>query len=229
MEPVRYPAGSNSMGLIASMLVPGAGRGPQWLRFLATAALHPLRFLRSLSTRRWSERSVILLVMQSLDNSLRLTVEEGRRGPRIRSRQGHGEAIPHWIPEGHEAARAAAEAMGGDPAASINESLLGIPITAHILGGAVIADTPERGVADADHRVFGHPGLHVIDGSAIGANLGANPSLTITAMAERALSMWPNRGDPDPRPQLGEAYRPVPRVLPRRPAVPADAPAAYRS
>ena len=87
-------------------------------------------------------------------------------------------------------------------------------MTAHILGGAPIGATAETGVIDAYHRVFGHPGLHVVDGAAVTANLGVNPSLTITAQAERAVSMWPNRGEPDPRPPLGEPYV---RVDPVRP------------
>jgi len=229
MEPVRYPAGSNSMALLSSILVGGSGKGPQWQRFLLAALRHPIRFVRSLSTRRWAERTIILLVMQSLDNSLRLSIEDGRLGPRIRSEPGHGEPNPAWLPEGHEAVKVAAGVMGGEPSASLNETVLGIPITAHILGGASIGDGPEHGVVDAYHRVFGHPGLHVVDGAAVGANLGANPSLTITALAERAMSMWPNKGADDPRPKLGDAYRPVGRIDPDHPAVPAGAPGAYRA
>jgi cholesterol oxidase len=103
-----------------------------------------------------------------------------------------------------------------------------IPMTAHILGGATIGDSPGTGVVDAYHRVFGCPGLHVVDGSAVPANLGVNPSLTITAMAERAMSLWPNLGDPDPRPALGSAYLRLGPIAPRFPAVPAHAPAALR-
>lgn len=228
IEPVRYPVGSNFMGLIASILVKGEGRLPQPLRFLVTAARHPITFLRSVSVRHWSQRSVILLVMQSIDNSLRLFTKRGLFGTRIASEQGHGRPNPTWLPVGHEAARAAAAAVGGYPAASLNESLLGIPMTAHILGGAAIGNSPEQGVIDPYHRVYGHPGLYITDGAAVSANLGSNPSLTITALAERAASMWPNRGDPDPRPPLGQAYRPVAPVRPRRPAVPAGAPAALR-
>lgn len=228
IEPVRYPAGSNVMGLLASILVKGEGRLPQPLRFLATAVRHPLDFARSLSVYHWSERAVILLVMQSIDNSLRLSAKKGAFGIRIASEQGHGRPNPTWLPVGHEAARAAAEALDGIPQASINESLLGIPMTAHILGGAAIGDGPETGVIDPYHRVYGHPGLYVTDGASISANLGSNPSLTITALAERAASMWPNQGDPDPRPAPGEPYRPVEPVAPRNPAVPAGAPAALR-
>jgi cholesterol oxidase len=108
---------------------------------------------------------------------------------------------------------------------SINEVLLDIPITAHLLGGACIGDSPETGVIDAYHRVYGHEGLHVIDGSTVTANLGANPSLTITAMAERSLSLWPNKGEDDQRPPLGAAYRRLEPVAPIRPVVPAGAPA----
>ena len=103
-----------------------------------------------------------------------------------------------------------------------------MPMTAHILGGAAIGATAEDGVVDAYHRVFGHPGLHVVDGAAVTANLGVNPSLTIAAQAERAMAFWPNRGEEDPRPPLGDPYARVDPVPPRSPAVPADAPAALR-
>jgi cholesterol oxidase len=101
-------------------------------------------------------------------------------------------------------------------------------MTAHILGGCVIGESPDTGVVDPYHRLFGYPGLHVVDGSAVSANLGANPSLTITAQAERAMALWPNKGEPDPRPPLGAAYRPIHSVPPHWPAVPADAPATLR-
>jgi cholesterol oxidase len=228
VEPVRYPPGSNFMGLIASILVKGEGRLPQPLRFVAAALRHPIEFLRSLSVRHWSEKSVILLVMQSIDNSLRLFIKKGLFGTRIASTQGHGQPNPTWLPVAHEAARAAAEALDGMPAASINESLLGIPMTAHILGGATIGAGPERGVIDPYHRLHGHPALFVVDGAAVSANLGSNPSLTITALAERAAAMWPNKGDADPRPAPGEPYRPVAPVPPVRPAVPPGAPAELR-
>jgi cholesterol oxidase len=93
-------------------------------------------------------------------------------------------------------------------------------MTAHFIGGAVIGRDPQHGVVDGWHRVFGHPGLHVVDGAAVSANLGANPSLTITAQAERAMAFWPNKGEPDPRPPLGAAYRPIEPVPAMAPAVP---------
>jgi len=209
IEPVRYPKGSNLMGLLGTVLTDGGPGMARQIRFLRTIVRHPVDFLRSLSVRRWSERTVILLVMQSYDNSLRLFLKRGWFGWRLASEHGHGVPSPTHIPIANEAARVAAEAMDGIAGSAVNEVLLDIPTTAHILGGACIGDTEVDGVIDAYHRVFGHDGLHVIDGAAVGANLGANPSLTITAMAERAVAMWPNKGDPDPRPALGEAYRPV--------------------
>jgi cholesterol oxidase len=103
-----------------------------------------------------------------------------------------------------------------------------IPMTAHILGGVTIGDSPATGVVDPYQRVYGYPGLHVVDGSVIPANLGVNPSLTITALAERALALWPNKGEADPRPAPGAPYARVEPVPPRSPAVPAHAPAALR-
>jgi cholesterol oxidase len=179
--------------------------------------------------RRWSQRTVIALVMQSLDNSLTLRYRRswyGRR--RLVATPGHGAPNPSWIPEGNQAVRLLAEELGGVPGNSISE-VFDTPVTAHILGGAAIGADPSRGVVDAYHRVFGHDGLHVVDGAAVSANLGVNPALTITAQAERALSFWPNRGEPDPRPPLGESYRRIEPVAPHRPVVPAGAPAALRS
>ena len=116
--------------------------------------------------------------------------------------------------------------MGGDAFGSVNEALLDIPVTAHILGGCAIGADPQHGVIDPYQRLYGHPGLHVADGSAVSANLGVNPSLTITAQTERAMALWPNKDDADPRPPLGAPYRSVGAVSPRSPVVPADAPAA---
>ena len=120
-----------------------------------------------------------------------------------------------------------ARIVGGTPGGTIGEPF-NRPLTAHFIGGCTIGDSAETGVVDAYQRVYGHPGLHVVDGSAISANLGVNPSLTITAQAERAMALWPNKGEPDPRPALGSAYLRVAPVAPQHPAVPSDAPAALR-
>ncbi len=219
IEPVRYPKGSSAMGLLGTMLTDGGPGLPRPLRYLRDIVLHPIRWLRSMSVRRWAERSVILLVMQSYDNSLQLFRKRGILGTRLVSRQGHGEPNPTYIPIANEAAKIAADVMNGEPISMINEVLLNRPTTAHILGGAPIGADSESGVIDPYHRVFGHPTLHVVDGAVIGANLGVNPSLSITAMAERAMAMWPNKGEPDPRPAPESVYEPVPPISPDSPAV----------
>jgi cholesterol oxidase len=225
IEPVRYGPGSNAMGLLSTLLVDGGGRLPRPVKFLAQALRHPYVLARSLSARQWSERTIIALVMQTLDNSL--TVRRTRRG-RLTTGPGHGEPNPTWIPIGHEVVRRLAEKIDGFPGGTVGD-VFDIPMTAHILGGATIGDSPERGVVDAYHRVFGYAGLHVVDGSAVPANLGVNPSLTITALAERAMSLWPNKGDADPRPPMGAEYRRLTSVAPKAPAVPPGAPGALRN
>jgi cholesterol oxidase len=227
IEAVRYGRGSNAMGLLGTVLVDGDGRLPRPVRFVGVAARHPVAFLQSFSVRRWSERTVILLVMQSLDNSLTVFRRRGLLRGRLTSRPGHGAPNPTWIPAGHTAARIAAEQIGGIAGGTVGDAF-DVPMTAHVLGGCVIGDSADTGVVDAYHRLYGHPGLHVVDGSSVSANLGVNPSLTITAQAERAMALWPNNGEPDPRPPLGASYRRIHPVPPRRPAVPAHAPAALR-
>ncbi len=234
VEPVRYGRGSNLMGLLSTVYVEGSGRWPRSLlplRWLATVVRHPGRLLRSVDLRGWSQRSVIALVMQAVDNSVTVVGRGGgTRGRRFRLstvRTSGEPAVPVTGPVAGRVAAALAARIGGWPAGSVG-AVAGVPMTAHILGGCPIGADPESGVLDGYLRVFGQPGLHVVDGAAISANLGANPSLTITAQAERAMAFWPNRGDPDPRPSLGTAYRPVSPVAPRTPAVPAGAPAALR-
>jgi cholesterol oxidase len=228
IEPVRYGRGDNAMGLLGTILVDGGGSVPRWLRALGTMARHPVLFARSLSVHRWSERTIIVLVMQSLDNSIRVFRRRGLFGSKLTSTHGTGQPNPTWIPVANDAARRVADRMGGQPGSALNEAFLNIPTTAHIIGGAVIGGSPDTGVIDPYHRVFGYAGLHVIDGSAIPANLGVNPSLSITALAERAVALWPNKGEADPRPPLGSAYRSVAPVTPKNPMVPAHAPAALR-
>jgi cholesterol oxidase len=226
IEPVRYGHGSNVMGLLQTLLTDGGTSWPRVVCWVAEAARHPTRLRHALYVRHWSERTVIALVMQSLDNSL--TVSERRTlfgGHKLTTRQGHGEPNPSWIPAGNEAVRRLAEEIDGIPGGTWGE-IFNVPLTAHILGGCPISDSPERGVVDPYHRVYGHPGLHVVDGAAVSANLGVNPSLTITAQAERAMALWPNRGDEDPRPAVGEPYQELEPVFPDHPAVPAGAPAA---
>ena len=224
IEPVRYGKGANAMGLLQTLLTDGGpGRRRRWLGAMAR---RPMVTARALSVRRWSERTVVALVMQSEDNSLTLSYRRSRLGRRrLIAGVGHGAPNPSWIPEGNRAARLLADELGGVAGGSISE-VFGAPVTAHILGGAVIGDCAENGVVDPYHRVYGHQGLHVVDGAAVSANLGVNPSLTIAAQAERAMSFWPNKGDPDPRPPVDQPYRRIASVAPRSPGVPAHAPAA---
>jgi cholesterol oxidase len=219
VEPVRYGAGSNLMGLLSTVLTDGGGPRPRVLTWLAELARHPVRAVRTVWVRGWSQRTVIALVMQSLDNSLVVSGRRGLLGWRLTSRHGHGEPNPTWVPAGNEAVRRMAAVMGGEPGGSWLD-LAGSPVTAHFLGGVTVGADAEHGVVDGWHRVFGHPGLHVVDGSTVSANVGANPSLTITAQAERAMAFWPVRGEPDPRPPLGAPYAPVPPVAAAQPAVP---------
>jgi cholesterol oxidase len=225
VENARYGKGSNAMGVLATILVDGSGPVPRPLKFLAEALRHPVVFVRSLSQYRWSERTVIGLVMQTRDNSLQVSGARGVFGGwTLTSRQGHGEANPTWIPSGHRSMRALAARLGAAtgvrafPGGSLGE-IANVPMTAHFLGGVVIGADPGRGVIDPYHRVWGYPGLHVVDGSAVSANLGVNPSLTITAQAERAMSLWPNRGETDLRPMQGEAYLRLDPIPAKSPAV----------
>ncbi|WP_110206480.1 FAD-dependent oxidoreductase [Nocardioides daejeonensis] len=227
IEPVRYGQGSNLMALMTTVMTDGGGRMPRALRWLWQIVRHPGNFLALyLGLKDWSNRSIIALVMQTYDNSITVKPKRTWRGRvKLTSTQGHGEPNPTWIPKANEATRLMAEEIGGAAYGGVGE-IFDIPMTAHFLGGAPIGSDPERGVIDGYHRVFGHPGLHVVDGAAISANLGVNPSLTITAQAERAMSLWPNKGEADQRPPVGATYVPVERVAPAVPVVPAGAPAA---
>ncbi len=206
VENVRYGPGSNLMGALATVLVPGdRGLGTRLGSLIRQVLRSPVRQFRLGNLRRWSERGIIALVMQTADNSLTLSLR--RRFGRLvmTSAQGHGEPNPSHLPQAHTAAAAIArrvEQEGGVSAEARGSwpEVFGIPLTAHFLGGAVISASPEDGVIDPYHRVWGHPGLHVVDGSAVPANPGVNPSLTITALAERALSYWPKTDETDQRP-----------------------------
>ncbi len=218
VEPVRYGRGANAMGLLQTLLTDGGpGRRTRWL---GAVLRRPLTTARALSVRRWSQRTVVALVMQSEDNSLTLSYRRSRIGRRrLVAGIGHGAPNPSWIPAGNQAARLLADELDGIPGGSITE-VFDAPVTAHILGGAVIGDSPEHGVIDPYHRVYGYPDLHVFDGAAISANLGVNPSLTIAAQAERAASFWPVKGTADARPPQHEPYRRLRPVAPATRIVP---------
>ncbi|HEX4722101.1 MAG TPA: GMC family oxidoreductase [Pseudonocardiaceae bacterium] len=227
IEPVRYGKGSNAMGLLQTVATDGSSSIPRWRQALRFMLRHPLLTAGLLSTYRWSERTVILLVMQSLDNSITTYTRRGLFGRRYTSRQGYGEPSPAFIPAGHQANELTAKHIDGIAGGTWGE-LANVPLTAHFIGGCAIGSDAEHGVIDAYHRTHNYPGISVVDGSAISANLGVNPSLTITAQAERAFAFWPNKGEPDPRPAMDAPYQRIDPVAPDSPAVPSSAPAALR-
>ncbi len=227
IEPVRYGKGSDAMGLLQTALADGDQRGPRVLAWLRELIRLRGKAIGVHNPRGWAQQTIILLVMQTLDNSITTFTKRGLLGRRLSSRQGHGAPNPSWIPAGHDVARRVADRIGGVAGGAWND-VANIPMTAHFIGGAAIGDSGQTGVIDPYHRVHGYPQLSIVDGSAISANLGVNPSLTITAQAERAMAMWPNNGEPDPRPAPGAPYEPVFAVPPAKPAVPPSAPAALR-
>ncbi|MEV4037168.1 GMC family oxidoreductase [Streptomyces umbrinus] len=228
IEPVRYGRGSNSMGSLSILQVPYTEGSSRVLGWLVNAVKHPTLVARSLSNRRWSERTIIGLVMQSLDNSLTTYLKpKGAGKGLLTARQGHGAPNPKQIKAASESASAIAAEINGFAGSNVGE-LMGTPLTAHFLGGCPIGASAAEGVIDPYHRLYGHPGISVVDGAAVSANLGVNPSLTITAQAERAMSYWPNKGEADPRPAQGTAYERLKPVEPLAPAVPADAFGALR-
>lgn len=228
VEPVRYGKGSNSMGLLQSVLtVPRVGI-PRWRTWAGEVVKQKRTTLRLLDVRRWSERSVISLVMQPVDNSLTLTGKRGRFGRwHMTTNQSESTPAPTYMPVAQDVVKRIAERIGGVAGSSVFENI-DAALTAHFVGGCVIGDSVERGVIDPYQRVYGYPGMHILDGSAITANLGVNPSLTITAQAERAVALWPNKGKPDLRPAQGEAYVQVRPTQPESPLVPSAAPGALR-
>jgi cholesterol oxidase len=229
IEPVRYGKGSNFMSMMQTVLTDGDGPEPRWRTWLKQMWRERANVRDLYDFKHWSERTVIALVMQTLDNSITTFTRQipGTNRRYLTSEQGHGQPNPTWIPVANEAVRKMAEIVGGTPGGSIGEPF-NRPLTAHFIGGCTIGDSPQRGVIDPYQRVYHYPGLHIADGSAISANLGVNPSLTITAQAERAMSLWPNKGEEDPRPALGAGYQRVEPVAPRHPVVPESAPGALR-
>lgn len=222
IEPVRYGKGSNLMGLLQTIMTDGDNskrRRKHWLKqFLANPSL--LR--KVLNVRRWSQRTVIALTMQSVDSSVTVSQKRGLFGWHLTSKNDSLKPNATYIPAANEVVRRIAKKHNGIAGGHIGD-LINAPFTAHFLGGCVIGIDAEHGVIDPYHRVYNYPTLHIVDGSTITANLGVNPSLTITAQAERALSMWPNKGDVDTRPMQGSEYKRISPIAPHQPFVPAGA------
>ena len=195
LEPVRYSKGSDALSLMGTLLTDGGDGTPRFLRWVGVCLRHPVDFLRSLWPFGWSQRSIILLVMQTVESHMRVRLVRRWWWPfsKALTTDATGSDVPRYLPAANKAAREIAERMNGVAMSSITEVLLDVPTTAHILGGCAMGMDPSSGVVDTGNQVFGHPGLYVIDGSMIGANLGVNPSLTITALAERAMSRIPDK------------------------------------
>ncbi|WP_132993974.1 GMC family oxidoreductase [Gordonia zhaorongruii] len=228
VEPVRYGKGSNAIAYLQTLLTDGGSRTNRFGQFLRDVIRNPLLLVRLLYVRQWSQRTVIALVMQNSDSSLTTFVKKWGPFKYVTSKQGHGEPNPTWIPKGNEATRRMAAKLPNGIAGGTWGDVVNMPLTAHYLGGCVISDGPEGGVIDPYHRVWNYPTLHVTDGAAITANLGVNPSLSICAQAERAISLWPNKGQDDSRPVQGDGYQRLTPVAPQAPVVPEGAFGALR-
>jgi cholesterol oxidase len=195
VEPVRFPAGSSLLRYLAAPLISSGDRIPlRVLKSLAFFLRHPIDTLRMYLLPGWARRTTILLVMQTEDNRLRLRPGRGlltgfRQGMVTRPDEEH--ILPRRIDQGHAVTRAFAQKIGGFPAGSANEGFLNTPITAHILGGCPFGRDADEGVIGLDCQVHNYPGLYIVDGSIVPANPGVNPSLTITALAEYAMSQIP--------------------------------------
>jgi len=199
IEAVRYPAGSNTMSLLSTVLTsgrPGAARIAQWLwNLMKSAVAHPVRTFKIMSPRNWASECIILLCMQALDAHIDMAWKRPWFWPFRKMLVSRGEKVPTFIPAANEFAEKFARQTGGVAMSMLPEILFNVPGTAHCLGGCVIADSPERGVVDYRNRVFGYKNMYVCDGSVVAANLGVNPSLTITALTERAMGFIPAVGE----------------------------------
>jgi len=195
VEAVRYPGGSDSMSLLTTMMTdgrPGLHRIGLWLKnVLGSLLFHPVKMVRLLRPWGWAREHVILLCMQAVEGHIEMRWERPWFWPFRKMLVSRGNKVPTYIPKANEFARKFAQVAGGTAMSTLPEILFDVPGTAHCIGGCVIAGSPDRGVVDDRHRVFGYRNMYICDGSVLGANLGVNPSLTITALAERAMSLIP--------------------------------------
>jgi cholesterol oxidase len=192
VEAVRYPRGSDTMSLLTTILTdgrPGSRRIALWLRNILVSLLrHPIKSWFLFRPRGWASEAVILLCMQALDGEIQMRWRRLWFWPFRKFLVSAGDKVPTYIPQANQFAKKFAEVAGGTAMSTLPEILFDVPGTAHCIGGCVIADSPAHGVVDSRHRVFGYKNMYICDGSVIAANLGVNPSLTITALAERAMS-----------------------------------------
>jgi cholesterol oxidase len=210
IEVVRYSEGSDALAPLTTLLTDGGPGRARWARWLGNVARQPRVFVRNLWPFGRAKRGVFLLVMQTLDNSIALRLRRSWRSlwrRALDTDRGAGEPNPSYIPLANELARVFAGRVQGVAQSSIMEALFDTPTTAHILGGAAIGPSPATGVIDEHHEVFGHPGLYVCDGSMVPANLGVNPSLTITALTELAMSQIPAKEGATVRAAVDPAFQ----------------------
>jgi len=201
LEPVRYSDGSGFFRVLGAPHAPGETLRARLVSGTRYLLRHPRRTLRAWLVPDWARYTMILLYMRTIDSHLSLRLGFGGR---LRSLLAHGPRPTAAIPEATALAERVAERVDGYPMSLITETLLGIPTTAHILGGCVMGESAATGVIGPDHQVHGYPGLYVVDGSAISANPGVNPSLTITALAERAMGLIPPAGAREAVPATAE-------------------------
>jgi cholesterol oxidase len=205
VECVRYGAGSDALAPLATVLTDGGPPWPRWMRWIGEIAKSPLSFLRTLVPFGAAKHGIILLVMQPIDSHLRYVLRRSRVWPfakKLDTERGEAAPVPVYFPLAQQIAKRMAEKMDGIPQSGIIEVLLDKATTAHILGGCPMGTSPDHGVVDTRSRAFGHEGLYIVDGSIIPANLGVNPSLTITAMAEYAMSQVPPKPNAVQRPAV---------------------------
>lgn len=197
IEVVRYPKGSSVMNFLTTLLIDKKRGRTRIFRWLLTILKHPLQLLSISIPWGWAKRSVVLLVMQTIHNKLELVRKRRWWSPfkKVLTSRNTGKKVPAYIQGANDAARWMARRVKGIPQSAWTEVLFDIPVSAHILGGCVMGRSENEGVTDKYHRVFGYDNMYILDGSVVPANLGVNPSLTITAMAERAMSYIPENGE----------------------------------
>jgi cholesterol oxidase len=189
LEPVRYGKGSGFWRLLMLPLAPGKNVLTRLTKTIFELVKHPIAYAKILSKGKFAERSAVLLFMQTLNSTLSLKSSFWGMNSMVKN----GEKPAAFIPEAVKFANEYSEEVKGKPMVVLTETILGIPTTAHILGGCVIGADSSHGVINHKHQIFGYKNMMVCDGSAISANPGVNPSLTITAMTERAMSFIPEK------------------------------------
>ena len=222
IEPVYWGVGNDLFAFLVTYHQHGEQKHPTaaWLKELIE---HPTEVLGFDDPRHWSERTrhhALLADDRHLDRAVLARRPAAQPAHRHASRRCTSRSIEEFVD------RMATKMDGREGALPFE--VINRTASAHFIGGIPIGDSSESGAVDPYQRLFGQPGLHVMDGSVMPANPGVNPSLTITALAERAMSLWPNKGDADTRPPLGSGYERVDPVMPHRPVVPAGAPGELR-